>query len=226
MTDMIALATQMIDLILHVDAHLREWTMLYGPWIYLILFIIIFCETGLVVTPFLPGDSLLFAAGAMTALGAEGLDIWFLSLLLIVAAILGDQTNYFIGRKFGTWLLSRPNQKLVKEEHFRQTEKFMLKYGASAIVLARFAPIVRTFAPFVVGVGRMPRQHFIKYNILGAILWVEIFLWLGHFFGNLPVVQKNFSLVIVVIVILSLIPMVVGVWKARKDALKDSRLET
>lgn len=212
---------EMIDLILHVDAHLREWTLLYGPWIYLILFLIVFCETGLVVTPFLPGDSLLFAAGALTALEAGGLQIWPLAALLIVAAVVGDQVNYTVGARFGGWLLNRP-KPLVSVDHLRQTEKFMAKYGAAAIVLARFAPIVRTFAPFVAGLGRMDRRRFLVFNVIGAIIWVKLFLWLGHWFGNLPVVQKNFSLVIAGIIIVSLIPLLVGWLKARQDA----RLET
>lgn len=207
----------LIDLILHVDAHLRDWLLVYGGWVYVILFFVIFCETGLVVTPFLPGDSLLFAAGALTALGGEGLDIWLLSLLLIFAAVIGDQLNFTIGKRFGGWLLDGHLKKWIQPDHIHQTEAFMAKYGAPAIVLARFAPIVRTFAPFVAGLGNMERRRFLTYNVVGAVLWVEGFLWLGRFFGNLPVVQKNFSLVIAGIIGISLIPLVVGWLKARKD---------
>lgn len=218
MMELIDLMMKLVDLILHVDAHLREWTELYGLWIYLILFVIIFCETGFVVTPFLPGDSLLFAAGALTALDGKGLDVWLLSLLLIFAAIAGDQTNYTIGNKFGAWLVTGPGRRWIKTEHLRQTESFMAKYGAAAIVLARFAPIVRTFAPFVAGIGKMNRARFLMFNVIGAVVWVELFLWLGHWFGNLPAVQKNFSLVIAAIVVVSLIPLAVGWFKARQHA--------
>lgn len=209
---------ELIDLILHVDQYLREWMALYGTWIYFILFMIIFCETAFVVTPFLPGDSLLFAAGALTALGSEGMDIWLLGALLMFAAIAGDQVNYTIGSHFGDWLLKGPMSRWIKVDHIRQTEKFMAKYGASAIVLARFAPIVRTFAPFVAGIGKMNRKRFLMFNVIGAVLWIQIFLWLGHFFGNLPVVQKNFSLVIAAIVVVSLIPLFLGWIKARQEA--------
>ena len=224
MAEFMNLIVHMVDLILHVDAYLREWTLTYGVWIYVILFVIIFCETGLVFTPFLPGDSLLFAAGALTAIagseaGGEGLNIWLMISLLTVAAIIGDQVNYTIGSKFGAWLLvGKSGKPLIKAEHIRQTEQFMTKYGAAAIVLARFAPIVRTFAPFVAGIGRMDRKKFLTFNVVGAVLWVNIFLWLGHFFGNLPIVQKNFSLVIAAIVVISLIPIVIGWWKGRQDA--------
>ncbi|MBX3019366.1 MAG: DedA family protein [Bdellovibrionaceae bacterium] len=212
-----------IDLILHVDLHLKEWLALYGIWIYVILFVIIFAETGLVVTPFLPGDSLLFAAGALTALGDDGMNIWLLGGLLMAAAIIGDQLNYTIGNRFGQWLLTGHLRRWVKVDHIRQTEMFMAKYGASAIVLARFAPIVRTFAPFVAGIGNMNRRRFLMFNVIGAILWVQIFLWLGHLFGNLPVVQKNFSLVIAGIIAVSLIPLAVGWWKARNEATAEAK---
>lgn len=209
---------QLIDLIVNVDQHLIAWMRDYGLWIYAILFLIIFCETGLIVMPFLPGDSLLFAAGAMTALGAEGMNIWILGGLLMFAAIIGDQLNYTIGSRFGQWLLTGHLRKWIKVDHIRQTEKFMVRYGAAAIVLARFAPIIRTFAPFVAGVGKMERKKFLTYNVLGAVLWVQIFLWLGHLFGNLPIVQKNFSLVIAAIIVVSLIPIAVGWFKARQEA--------
>jgi membrane-associated protein len=209
---------QLIDLIVNVDQHLIAWMRDYGLWIYAILFLIIFCETGLIVMPFLPGDSLLFAAGAMTALGDEGMNIWILGALLMFAAIIGDQLNYTIGSRFGQWLLTGHLRKWIKVDHIRQTEKFMVRYGAAAIVLARFAPIIRTFAPFVAGVGKMERKKFLTYNVLGAVLWVQIFLWLGHLFGNLPIVQKNFSLVIAAIIVVSLIPIAVGWFKARQEA--------
>lgn len=214
---LLAPVLQLVDLILHVDQHLKAWTIAYGPWIYLLLFVIIFCETGLIVTPFLPGDSLLFAAGALCAIDG-GLSIGLLSGLLIVAAIIGDQVNFSIGRYAGDAIQRRLVPKWINPQHLRQTELFTAKYGAVAIVLARFAPILRTFTPFVAGVGKMERKKFLTFNVFGAIVWVKIFLWLGYFFGNIPVVQKNFSLVIVGIVFVSLLPIVWAWFKTRQAA--------
>lgn len=207
-----------VDLILHVDQYLKTWSELYGPWIYLLLFVIVFCETGLIVTPFLPGDSLLFAAGALTALPQGGLSYALLSVLLITAAFAGDQVNYNVGRYAGSRVLSWTKGRWVNPDHLRQTEEFMARYGAFAIVMARFAPIVRTFAPFVAGVGKMDRKKFLFFNFAGAVLWVQIFLALGFFFGNLPAVQKNFSLVIVVIVLISVLPLLWGWLKSRTSS--------
>lgn len=215
MTEIMNLALHLIDVILHVDQHLRAWTELYGVWIYVLLVVIVFCETGLIVTPFLPGDSLLFAAGALSVAPHGNLSIGILSVSLIIAAIVGDQVNFYTGRFAGDRVLSWTRGRWVNPQHLRQTEEFMARYGAFAIVMARFAPIVRTFVPFLAGVGKMDRRKFLIFNIFGAVVWVQSFLWLGHFFGNLPIVQKNFSLVIVAIVVLSLIPLFWGFLKAR-----------
>ncbi len=206
-----------IDVVLHIQVYLGDWAQWMGPWLYILMFLIIFAETGLVIFPFLPGDSLLFALGAMTTLADNPLNIWILIPLLCIAAILGDWTNYQIGHKLGRTFFSKHLKWAVKEEHLKKTEDFYEKYGAKSIVLARFAPIVRTFVPFVAGVGRMNRNVFFSYNILGGILWVNIFLWLGHFFGNLPIIQKNFSTVIFAIIILSVLPMFIEIYRAKKS---------
>lgn len=206
----------LVDLILNIDQHLRVWVENYGLWIYLILFLIIFCETGLIVTPFLPGDSLLFAAGSLTALGAgESLNIWYLGGLLMVAAFVGDQTNYYIGRTSGVYIMDRWNNRFINRENLKDSQEFLNKYGPMGIVLARFAPMVRTFVPFAAGMGQMDRKLFVTYNLIGAVVWIQSFLWLGHFFGQMPAVQKNFSLVIAGIIVVSLIPFAWGVFKAR-----------
>lgn len=206
---------QLIDLILHIDQHLRFWVENYGTWIYLILFLIIFCETGLIVTPFLPGDSLLFAAGSLTVLASDSLNIWYLGGLLIVAAFVGDQTNYYIGRTSGVYLLKRYNNRFINHENLRESQDFLNKYGPMGIILARFAPMIRTFVPFAAGLGQMERKLFVTYNFVGAVIWIQLFLWLGHFFGQVPAVQKNFSLVIAGIIVVSLIPFIWGLFKAR-----------
>jgi membrane-associated protein len=192
-----------IDLFLHLDKHLTALTAQYGGWTYGILFLVIFCETGLVVTPFLPGDSLLFAAGALAALGS--LDPWLLFLLLAVAAILGDTANYWIGHVFGARLM-RANTRWIKKEHLDRTHQFYERYGGKTIILARFVPIVRTFAPFVAGLGAMRYRYFLLCNVVGGVIWVGLFVFAGYFFGNLPPVRENFSLVIVAIIGLSLLP--------------------
>lgn len=210
---------QLVDFILHIDQHLTFWIENYGAWIYLILFLIIFCETGLIVTPFLPGDSLLFAAGSLTAIaanqGSEGLNIWYLTGLLIVAAFVGDQTNYYIGRTSGEYILNRYNNRFVNRENLAESQQFLNKYGPIGIILARFAPMIRTFVPFAAGLGQMERKLFVTYNFMGAVIWILLFLWLGHFFGQVPAVQKNFSLVIAGIIVVSLIPFAWGVFRAR-----------
>lgn len=195
-----------VDLFLHLDTHLAMVIAHYGAWTYALLFVILFCETGLVVTPFLPGDSLLFAAGAFAAQGS--LHIVPLALLLLVAAIVGDGVNYWIGSRFGQLLLAR-RTRWINPAHIARTQAFYEKYGSKTIVLARFVPIVRTIAPFVAGIGRMGYGKFITYNIVGAILWVCLFLGAGYFFGNIPLVEKNFTLVIFAIIGVSLIPGVV-----------------
>ncbi|OGD09203.1 hypothetical protein A2397_04325 [Candidatus Amesbacteria bacterium RIFOXYB1_FULL_44_23] len=196
---------QLIDFILHIDVHLGELITQYGFWVNAILFIIIFIETGLVITPFLPGDSLLFAAGAFAALGS--LNIGLLLGLLTVAAILGDTANYWIGHFFGQKLINNPKIP-IRQEHIDQTNAFFDKHGGKTIFLARFVPIVRTFAPFVAGIGKMHYGKFISYNVFGGIVWVGLFTLAGYFFGNVPAVKHNFSLVIMIIVAVSVLPVI------------------
>jgi membrane-associated protein len=200
MTDLIK---GFIDLFLHLDQHLSQIITEYGFWTYLILFLIIFVETGLVVMPFLPGDSLLFAAGAFAAKG--DLNISFLILLLFIAAFLGDTLNYFIGNFIGPKVFSK-DYRFLKKEHLIKTQQFYEKHGGKTIIYARFMPIIRTFAPFIAGVGTMNYRKFISYNIIGGIIWVAGFALLGYWFGNFPAVKKNFTLIIFAIIILSLTP--------------------
>ncbi len=205
--------TGAIDLFLHLDEYLQEIIVNYGAWTYAILFIVIFVETGLVVMPFLPGDSLLFAAGTFAALGS--FNVWGLIGLLIVAAVLGDAVNYSIGHYLGDRAY---NIKWIKKEYLEKTHAFFEKHGGKAIFLARFVPIVRTFAPFVAGIGKMSYAYFATYNIVGGVTWVFLFTLLGFFFGNIPFVKKNFELVIIVIILLSVLPMVYEWLKARREA--------
>lgn len=205
-----------ISFFLHIDKHLTELAQNYGTWAYGILFLIVFCETGLVVTPFLPGDSLLFAAGALAAQGA--FDVNLLALLLFIAAVVGDAVNYSVGRRMGPAVFERQNSRVFKPEYLARTHRFFEKYGSKTIVLARFVPIVRTFAPFLAGVGTMSYAKFAAYNITGAALWISIFTYAGYFFGTTPVVQRNFKLVILMIIIISILPAVYEVLKARKEA--------
>jgi membrane-associated protein len=195
-----------INFVLHLDRHLVEMLALYGGWIYAILFLVIFAETGLVVTPFLPGDSLLFAVGALAAVDTRGtLTAPFASVLLAVAAVLGNTLNYSIGRAIGPAAFSG-RYRLLRQEYLRRTEEFFLRYGAMAVFLSRFMPIIRTFAPFVAGVGRMPAARFLAYNLAGAVTWVLLFIWGGYLFGNIPFVKDNFGLVTIGIVVASLLP--------------------
>ena len=209
------LVTFFIDLFLHLDKHLSVVIQTYGTWTYLLLFFVIFMETGFVVTPFLPGDSLLFAAGtfASPALGSV-LNIWLLYFLLIGAAFIGDTVNYWIGHFIGPRAFSG-EIRFLKKEYLERTEAFYQKHGGKTIVLARFVPIIRTFAPFVAGVGKMSYIHFISYNILGGIAWVTLFTWGGYFFGNLPFVKENFSFVVLAIIFISLLPAFIEVLKSR-----------
>ena len=188
-----------IDFILHIDQHMIELVQNYHLWTYAILFLIIFCETGLVVTPFLPGDSLLFVAGAITAQPDMPLEIGYLVLIVFVAAVLGDSCNYMIGHFFGKKLFSNPNSKIFKQSSLDKTHEYFRKYGGKTIILARFIPIVRTFAPFVAGMGKMNYYYFMVYNITGAALWVGIFCFAGYFFGDLPFVQQNLKLLLLAI---------------------------
>ena len=209
----------MLDLFLHLDEYLAQIIATYGAWTYAILFTVIFVETGLVIFPFLPGDSLLFAAGTFAALGS--LNIWFLLGLLMVAAILGDTVNYSIGHYLGERAY---NIKWIKKEYLDRTHAFFEKHGGKAIFLARFVPIVRTFAPFVAGIGKMDYSYFITYNLAGGITWVALFTLLGYFFGNLEFVQKNFELVIIAIILISVLPMAFEWWKARREKKAERKL--
>lgn len=203
----------LINIILHIDQHLLQWIALFGPWIYVLMFLIIFCETGLVVTPFLPGDSLLFALGALAAL-SDGLNLWGLLLSLTIAGVLGDTTNYHIGKYLGPKVFEK-DTRFFKREYLNQTTAFYDRWGAFTVIAARFAPIARTFAPFVAGIGSMNYRKFILYNIVGAILWVFTFILAGYFFGNLPVVKRNFHIVIFGVIFVSIIPMLIPWVKSR-----------
>ena len=205
----------LVNFILHIGDHLQELVNNYGNWIYAILFAIVFCETGLVVLPFLPGDSMLFAAGTIAAVG--DMNIFVLIGLLIVAAILGDFVNFEIGKHFGQKLFSNPNSKIFKQSYLQQTHDYYEKYGGRTIIIARFIPIVRTFAPFVGGMGNMNYAQFARYNIVGAVLWVVSFTTLGYFFGQLPFVKEHFSWIMIAIIVFSVVPMVIEIIRHRKD---------
>jgi membrane-associated protein len=205
----------LVDFILHIDKHLVCIVNDYQYWTYLILFIIIFAETGLVVTPFLPGDSVLFAMGALIAKPETDLNIILMLTLLIVAAILGDFVNYEIGKHFGLRVF-REDSKIFKPQYLQKTEAFYAKYGGKTIIYARFVPIVRTFAPFVAGISKMSYPHFGKYNMVGGILWVSLFLFAGYFFGQIEFIQKNFSIVVLAIILISIIPPILEFIKQRK----------
>ncbi|MDO4879141.1 MAG: DedA family protein [Neisseria sp.] len=207
---------QLIDFILHIDQHLAAISVQYGVWIYAVLFLIVFCETGLVVTPFLPGDSLLFAAGGIAALG--GMDIHLMVLLLLLAAIAGDALNFAVGKYFGAKLFANPDSKIFRQSHLAKTRAFYEKYGGKTIIIARFVPIVRTFAPFVAGMANMHYGRFIRYNVIGALLWVVLFSYAGYFFANTKVVKDNLALVLAAIIVLSLLPAAVEVWRAKRAA--------
>lgn len=205
-----------VDLFMHLDHHLANITTEYGTWTYLILFLIVFCETGLVVTPFLPGDSLLFVVGALSSAGGT-LNLWLSLGLLSSAAILGDTVNYYIGKKLGPRIFRQENIKFLNMDHLKKTEAFFEKYGGKTIIIARFVPIVRTFAPFVAGMGSMAYTRFIFYNIIGALLWVFGMVLAGYFFGKIPIVEKNFSKVILLIIFVSILPGIIEVIRHRKS---------
>lgn len=200
----------LFDFILHIDVHLTEIVSNYQVWTYLILFLIIFCETGLVITPFLPGDSLLFAVGTIAALDGNPLNIFTIVILLMLAAFLGDNTNFFIGRYLGTKVYEK-NYKLIKREYLDKTHSFYEKHGGKTLIIARFMPIIRTFAPFVAGVGSMTYKRFLMFCIIGNILWVNLFSFAGYLFGNIPLIKKNFSLVVFLIIFISLLPSIYAV---------------
>jgi membrane-associated protein len=210
-----------IDFVLHIDKYLDVIIQAVGLWTYGVLFVVIFIETGLVVTPFLPGDSLLFATGAFSAKGM--LNIYPMWIILMFAAVLGDTANYWIGRYIGPRVFSM-NVRWIKKEYLDRTQTFYERHGGITIFLARFIPIIRTFAPFVAGVGKMRYGHFITYNIVGGVTWVSAFLWLGYFFGTLPFVERNFSLVVIAIIVISVIPAVTEAIKARRDAKREAKI--
>lgn len=215
---------QFIDIFLHLNKHMETVIQNYGGWTYAILFLIVFCETGLVVTPFLPGDSLLFAAGAFAALGF--LDLGLVFVLLIVAAIIGDALNYWIGSKVGPKVFQKEDSLFFKRSYLDKTQAFYEKYGGKTIIIARFVPIVRTFAPFVAGIGSMKYRQFFTYNVVGAFLWVSICTLAGYFFGNMPIVQKNFELVILAIIFVSVVPMGLEWLKHRAEKKRDQLGQT
>lgn len=212
-----------VDFILHLDTHLDQILKDFGPWCYLLFFAIIFAETGLVVTPILPGDSLLFALGTFAARGS--LNIALVFVILAAAAVLGDSANYTIGKYFGTWILKKEGAWFLKKEHIDRTHRFYEKYGPKTIVLARFVPIIRTFAPFVAGVGNMSYVRFLTYNVVGGVLWIAAFIFGGYFFGNIEVVKENFTIVIFAIIIISIMPAVIEVLKETRRKSHERRSE-
>ncbi|QBH96021.1 DedA family protein [Limnobaculum zhutongyuii] len=217
--------TYLIDFILHIDVHLAQIFENYGMWVYGILFLILFCETGLVVTPFLPGDSLLFVAGALSALPGNDINVHAMVALMITAAILGDAVNYTIGKLFGEQLFRNPDSKIFRRSYLVKTHEFYERHGGKTIILARFVPIVRTFAPFVAGMGHMSYRHFAAYNIIGAVVWVVLFTYAGYIFGDLKIVQDNLKLLIVAIIIISVMPGVIEVIRHRRAAAKNKNIQ-
>lgn len=199
--------SQFVDIFLHLDTHLSNVILAYGGWTYSILFLVVFCETGLIILPFLPGDSLLFAAGAFA--GRGDLHLTWLWSMLTVAAIVGDTVNYFVGYHAGKKVLDRWEGRILKREHIDRTQAFYNKHGGKTIILARFIPIIRTFAPFVAGIAKMKYSHFVAYNVVGGVVWVTIFLLGGYFFGNIPVIRDNFTLVIFAVIGISILPGIV-----------------
>ena len=207
---------QIADWFLHLDVHLNELVITMGPWLYLLLFAIVFCETGLVVTPFLPGDSLLFAVGALAALPTSPLEIVPLFFILTIAGVLGDATNYTIGKYLGPKVFSRDDSWLLRKDHLKKTQAFYELHGGKTIIIARFMPIIRTFAPFVAGIGAMEYRRFAIFNVTGAVLWVGSFLVAGYFLGNIPAVQRNFHIIILAIIVISVLPGLVEWLRSRR----------
>ncbi len=211
----------LIDMVLHLDRYLAEMSATLGGWTYVILFVVIFCETGLIITPFLPGDSLLFAVGALVAVKESQLNLTLMFILLLVAAVIGDAVNYAVGRKIGPRVFRSEQSRLLNRQHLLRAQKFYSKHGGKAIFLARFLPIVRTFAPFVAGVGHMNYARFWLFNVSGAICWVGLFLVGGYLFGNVPVVKRNFHLVILGIIFVSTLPVVIEWYRARRGGVEE-----
>jgi len=212
----VELVQQAIDIFLHLDQHLNEWAIALGPWLYLLLFTIIFCETGLVALPFLPGDSLLFAVGALASTDGSPISVPVVMVLLIVAAVTGDALNYAIGAYLGPKVFTRASTRFFKQEHLLRTQEFYVRHGAKTIFLARFVPIVRTFAPFVAGVGSMPYATFALWNISGATTWIVSLVLAGYFFGQIPWVKENFETVVLAIVAISVLPIVIEWLRSRR----------
>ncbi|MBC8039515.1 MAG: DedA family protein [Opitutaceae bacterium] len=221
---MIDLLKKLIDFILHIDVHLSEIIRDYGMWTYGVLFLIIFAETGLVILPLLPGDSLLFAAGALAALPESGLNVHVMALLLFIAAVLGDSLNYWIGNKIGPAVFRREDSLWLRKKHLERAHAFFEKYGGRAIILARFVPIVRTFVPFVAGVGAMTYRRFFLFNVIGGFVWIYAFTYLGFFFGNMTVVKKNFGLVILAIIAVSVAPILIEGVRAWREQRRTAQL--
>ena len=212
------LLAQVWDIFLHLDVHLNAWAGTLGPWLYVVLFAVVFCETGLVVTPFLPGDSLLFAAGALASRAGSPINLWVLIPVIFAAAVIGDSVNYEIGKWLGPKVFTRKDSWLLNQNHLHKAHAFYEKYGGKTIILARFIPIIRTFAPFVAGIGKMTYLHFISYNIIGAAAWVLLFIFGGYWFADLPLVQNHFHYVIVAIIVISVLPAVYEVWAERRKS--------
>ena len=208
-----------IDFVLHLNHHLSEIINYFGNWAYAVLFLVVFAETGLVITPFLPGDSLLFAAGALSALEGVTLNVHILVLVLFVAAVIGDTCNYWIGHYFGEKLFSK-DAKILKQSYLDKTHNFYEKYGGKTIIIARFVPIIRTFAPFVAGAGSMTYSKFMLYNVVGAAIWVVSITYLGYYFGNIPIIKDNFAIVVIVIIILSIMPAIFEVLRVKLRSKK------
>lgn len=215
------LLAQVWDIFLHLDVHLNAWAGTLGPWLYVVLFAVVFCETGLVVTPFLPGDSLLFAAGALASRAGSPINLWILIPVIFAAAVIGDSVNYEIGKWLGPKVFTRKDSWLLNQNHLHKAHTFYEKYGGKTIILARFIPIIRTFAPFVAGIGKMTYLHFISYNIIGAAMWVLLFVFGGYWFADLPLVQNHFHYVIVAIIVISVLPAVYEVWAERRKSKKN-----
>ena len=206
----------LLDIVLHIDVFIADQIKFWGVWMYLVLFVVIFCETGLVVTPFLPGDSLLFAAAAVAARPGGPLNIWVLFVVLLGAAVLGDTANYWIGVRLGPRLLRNPDSRILKKEYLDKTHAFFERYGGKTIILGRFVPFVRTFAPFLAGVGDMHYRRFLEFNVVGAVAWVGLFVASGYFFGRIPAVEKNLTLVLIGVVIVTTIPIVIEYLRSKR----------